>query len=92
MGARQLNIRSDEAAERAAALARRLGKTTTQVVEEALRIYEEGVSPRDERGLTVEGRRRFDAIMRLAQDTRKRIKPGADLDDSWMCDEHGLPK
>ena len=36
---RQLNIRSDEAAETPRRLARHLGKTTTEVVVEALRVY-----------------------------------------------------
>lgn len=35
----QLNVRSQFARERAAALARKTGMTTTQVVEEALRAY-----------------------------------------------------
>jgi hypothetical protein len=37
--ATQLNVRSSYARERAAALARATGMTTTQVVEEALRAY-----------------------------------------------------
>jgi Rv0623-like transcription factor len=37
--ATQLNVRSPYARERAAALARATGMTTTQVVEEALRAY-----------------------------------------------------
>lgn len=91
MAARQLNIRSDEAAGRAAGLAKRLGKTTTQVVEEALRVYEDSVCPRDDRGLTPEGRRRFETILDIARDTRRQIKPGAVFDDTWMHDENGLP-
>jgi hypothetical protein len=92
MPQRQLNIRSDEAAERAGALAKRLGKTTTEVVVEALRSYEAVTEPRDERGFTPEQRRRYDAIMAAAQRARARIKPDADWDESWMYDENGLPR
>lgn len=92
MAQRQLNIRSDEAADRAGRLARQLGKTTTEVVVEALRVYEDKEAPRDERGMTPEQRRRYDNLMELARETRKKIKPGATFDDSWMYDENGLPK
>jgi hypothetical protein len=92
MPQRQLNIRSDEAAERAGALAKRLGKTTTEVVVEALRSFEAAVHPSDELGMTPEQRRRYDAILEAAREARKRIKPGAIFDDSWMYDENGLPK
>lgn len=92
MGQRQLNIRSDEAAERAGALARHLGKSTTEVVVEALRAYEASVAPRDELGLTPDARRRYEAILEAARQARKHIIPGAVFDDSWMYDEDGLPK
>jgi hypothetical protein len=92
MPQRQLNIRSDEAAERAGALAKHLGKTTTQVVEEALRNYEQNAIPRDERGLTPEARRRSEGIMAAVERARAHIRPDADWDESWMYDENGLPK
>jgi hypothetical protein len=92
MPQRQLNIRSDEAAERAGALAKRLGKTTTEVVVEALRSYEAEVHPVDELGMTPEQRERYDSLLEIARETRKRIRPGAVFDDSWMYDENGLPK
>ena len=95
MAQRQLNIRSDEAVERASRLAATLGQTTTRVVEDALRHYEEKATaevPRDERGLTPEVRRRADAINQAVQEFRRHIKPDADWDESWMYDEHGLPK
>ena len=92
MPQRQLNIRSDEAAERAARLARQSGKTTTEVVVEALRSYEAASEMRDERGLTPEQRRRSDAIRQAAEEFRLHVKPGADWDASWMYDENGLPK
>jgi hypothetical protein len=40
----QLNVRSPYARERAAALAKATGMTTTQVVEEALRVYTPAIS------------------------------------------------
>lgn len=92
MPQRQLNIRSDEAAERASALAKRLGRTTTEVVVEALRSYDKAVQPVDELGMTPEQRRRYESILDIAREARKRIKPGATFDDSWMYDENGLPK
>lgn len=92
MGQKQLNIRSDEASGRAAALAKHLGKTTTEVVEEALRRYEDSVVPRDERGLTPEQRKRFDAVMELTQQFSRHIPPGLSSDHSWLYDEDGLPK
>ena len=92
MPQKQLNIRSDEAARRASLLARQLGKTTTEVVEEALRVYETSIAPRDELGLTPEARKRYDAIMEAARRTHASIIPGTVFDDSWMYDDNGLPK
>ncbi|NNM70891.1 type II toxin-antitoxin system VapB family antitoxin [Enterovirga aerilata] len=92
MAQRQLNIRSDEAAERASALAKRLGKTTTEVVVEALRSYDASARPVDELGMTPEKRRRYESILEIARETRKRIRPEATFDESWMYDENGLPK
>ena len=92
MAQRQLNIRSEEAVERAGRLAKALGQTTTRVVEDALRDYEAKASPLDERGFTPDQRRRFDVLMALADKARANLLPGADWDDSWMYDEDGLPK
>ena len=57
MAQRQLNIRSDEAAEKATRLSKRLGKTTTEIVAEALRSYEANNMPVDELGMTSDQRR-----------------------------------
>lgn len=92
MAQRQLNIRSDEAYRLASGLAERLGKTTTEVVVEALRSYDAAVQPVDELGMTPEKRRRYEAILDIAQEARKHIRPGATFDDSWMYDENGLPR
>lgn len=91
MGQRQLNIRSDEAAGRASTLAKRLGKTTTEVVEEALRQYEDSVIPRDERGLTPEQRKRFDALTALSLEASKHLLADAPDNHDWLYDENGLP-
>lgn len=91
MGQRQLNIRSDEAAVRASTLAKRLGKTTTEVVEEALRAYENRVSPADDRGLTFEQRRRFEALEALSLETSKHLLADAPSNHDWLYDENGLP-
>jgi hypothetical protein len=92
MAQRQLNIRSDDAAERAGRLAKTLGQTTTQVVEDALREYEQKAIPPDERGLSPDARRRYEAIMAAVERARAHIKPNAEWDESWMYDENGLPK
>ncbi len=92
MPTRQLNIRSDEAAVRATRIAKALGRTTTRVVEDALRDYEEKTIPRDEKGYTAEQRRAYEALMGLAETARASLLPDADWDDSWMYDEDGLPR
>lgn len=91
MAQRQLNVRSDEAAERATRLGRQLGKTTTEVVVEALRSYEAATLPRDERGLTPEQRKRFDALMELSARARAHLLPDAPDDHDWLYDDNGLP-
>lgn len=92
MSQRQLNIRSDEAAARAAELSRRLNKSTTEIVVEALRAYAAQVEPRDELGLTAEQREDYDALRALSREAAKHRVPGATSDHSWLYDEHGLPK
>lgn len=91
MPQRQLNIRSDDAAERAARLAKQFGKTTTEVVVDALRSYETSLSPIDERGWTAEKRKRFEALQALSAETAKHVVPGSRADHDWLYDEHGLP-
>lgn len=92
MPQRQLNIRSDEAFGRASAIARRLGRTTTEVVNEALRIYEATIEPRDELGLSVGQREDYDSLLALARETSTRRLPGMTSDHDWLYDEFGLPK
>lgn len=92
MAQRQLNIRSNEAAEKAARLAQQFGKTTTEVVVEALRCYEAKMAPSDESGWTFEKRRRFDRLMAISAEARQHLIPGAPADHDWLYDENGLPK
>ena len=92
MAQRQLNIRSDEAYSRASSLAQRLGRTTTDIVVEALRRYEADVEPRNMHGRTPEQQRRFDRIKALAEEASRYKLPGATSDHSDMYDENGLPK
>lgn len=91
MPQRQLNIRSDEAYERASSLSRRLGRTTTDIVLEALRRYETEVEPANELGLTAEQQRKFDRIKALASEVARHKRPGATSDHRDMYDEDGLP-
>lgn len=91
MPQRQLNIRSDEAVARAAALAERLGKTTTDVIVEALRVYEDQVEPRGADGLTAQQRRAYDSILAAAREAAKHKPPGLTSNHDWLYDENGLP-
>lgn len=91
MAQRQLNIRSDEAYSRASSLARRLGRTTTDVVVEALRRYDDEVAPRNGRVRTPEQQRRYDLLMRLSEETARHKLPGATSDHDDLYDENGLP-
>jgi antitoxin VapB len=87
---RQLNIRSDEAYERAHRLAKRRGASVTAVVTEALRRAEEQ-SPRPEVS-PEEAAETFRILSELAREGGRRKKPGATSDHSDFYDEDGLPK
>lgn len=87
---RQLNIRSDEAYERAHRLAKSRGLSVTDVVTEALRRAEEQ-APRPE--VTPEEAAETLRVLReLAREGGRRKKPGATSDHSDLYDEFGLPK
>lgn len=92
MAQRQLNIRSDEAYERASSLAKQLGRTTTDVVLEALRRYGAETQPRNERGFTPAQQEKFDRLMALSEEASRHKLPGATSDHSDMYDDYGLPK
>ena len=87
---RQLNIRSDEAYERAHRLAKQQRTSVTTVVTEALRRAEEQSSPSEVS--PQEAAETFRILTELAREGARRKKPGATSDHSDMYDEFGLPK
>lgn len=91
---KQLNVRSDEAYERAHRLAKRLGTTTQDVVVKALRALEAGDDGSN--GLPPETIAQTRAIIQEAVDQLwggRQPPPGNQKDDDdWMYDEFGLPK
>jgi len=87
---RQLNIRSDEAYERAHRLAKARGESVTAVVTEVLRRAEEQ-SPRSE--VSPEDAAETKRILtELSKRSAAAAKPGATSDHSDFYDEFGLPK
>ena len=89
---KQLNVRSDEARQRASAIAKRLGKTRTEVIVEALRNYDAETIPRDAQGLTPEQRQRHEAFMAFVRDLQQDVIPGSTSEHDDLYDEFGLPK
>ncbi len=91
---KQLNIRSNDAYERAHRLARQRNTSVTLVIELALRRYEAGTG-RAETELSPEEiakNGRILADMKRDLWGGKGPPPGATSDHSWMYDENGLPK
>jgi hypothetical protein len=91
---KQLNIRSNDAYERAHRLARQRNTSVTAVIEQALRRYEAGsgmaaaeLSPEE----IAENGRILDEMMHDLWGG-KGPPAGATSDHSWMYDENGLPK
>jgi hypothetical protein len=90
---KQLNIRSDEAYERAHRLARQNGVSVTRVVEEAL----EKLEPNDEdhdrlAALTDEQRARYLRLRALSEYGRRHKRRGSTSDHHDFYDDKGLPK
>lgn len=91
--ARQLNVRSDRAYEAANRLSRRLGVSTTEVVERALETLDRKTyRPTTYAELNDEERADVDRILAMAREVRKTLPPGVTSDHSDMYDENGLPK
>ena len=89
---RQLNIRSDEAADTARRLAEHLGRSQTEVVVEALRRYGEQVllpSNKVSRERIEADRQLLD---RLIMEANRDKPPRLTSDHSFLYDEFGLPK
>ncbi len=88
---RQLNIRSDEAWETARGLAEKLGKTTTDVVVEALREYQAKRRIPSTKVTPEEADENFRSIMRSVHDANLARIPGLTSDMSDLYDDDGLP-
>src|SRR5689334_18872103 len=84
----QLNIKDEALIADARALAELLGTSTTDAVRRAVqeRLARERLS-RDEAK-----RRRYEAIMAIAERASKLFPPGTSSDHSDLYDEDGLPK
>jgi hypothetical protein len=90
---RQLNVRSDYAYEAANRLSRRMGKSTTAVVETALDQLERSsfvVPTYDD--LTPEQKAHADQLLALARRGQAEGDPLATSDHNWLYDDAGLPK
>jgi hypothetical protein len=91
---RQLNIRSNDAYERAHKLAAQRSTSITAVIEQALRDYEvrgeapSGLLPPDD---AVEKAQRLREALRKLWDSGG-PPDGLSSDHSWLYDENGLPK
>lgn len=84
----QLNIKDEALIAEAKALAELLGTSTTDAVRQAVqeRLARERLSRDEER------RRRYEAIMAIAERASKLFPPGTSSDHSDLYDEDGLPK
>ena len=85
---KQLNIRSDEAYEIAHDLARRLNRTVTEVLETALRDYQQRQGADT---LTPEQAAFLTDIEALSTRAAVAARPGATSDHCDFYDEKGLP-
>lgn len=91
--ARQLNVRSDRAYETASRLSRRLGVSTTEVVERALETLDRKTYRAPTYAdLNDEERAWVDGIMEKAGALRATLPEGVTSDHSDTYDENGLPK
>ena len=84
----QLNIKDEKLIADAKALAELLGTSATEAVRRAV---QEKLA-RERIGRDEEKRRRYDAIMAIAERASKLFPPGAGSDYSDLYDDNGLPK
>jgi hypothetical protein len=89
---RQLNIRSDEAFETARTLAKHLGRTTTEIVVDALRAYRSKMLVPSRRITKEQAEENYRVITAAAKEFAAGKFPNATSDHSDMYDEHGLPR
>ena len=83
----QLNIKDEALIADAKALAELLGTSTTEAVRRAVqeRLVRERIDRHAER------KRRFDAVMAIAERASKLVPPGVTSDHSDLYDENGAP-
>jgi len=89
---RQLNIRSDEAADTARLLAEHLGATTTQVVVDALRVYSARMMAPSRKTTPEQVEKDWRQLRRMIKDANRGRPPGASSDHSDLYDEFGAPR
>ena len=84
----QLNIKDAALIAEAKALAELIGTSTTEAIRRAVheRLMCETLARDAER------RRRYEAIMAIAEEASKHFPPGSTSDHSDLYDENGLPK
>lgn len=84
----QLNIKDEALIAEARALAEIIGTSTTDAIRRAVheRLARETLARDADR------RRRYDAIMAIAEEASKLFPPGSSGDHSDLYDENGLPK
>ena len=84
-----LNVKNEEAHKLAAQIAKQTGETMTEAVTQALRERAERLQSKKF------DQKKFDAIMRIAEDFASRMSPefkDLDIDDLLYDRETGLPK
>jgi antitoxin VapB len=91
MDQREFSIESTEAYEIAESLSERLGKSTTEIVVDALRRLDRETGLRDAAGLTPERHAEHERFMALVHSLQPYVVPGATSDHRDMYDEFGLP-
>jgi antitoxin VapB len=91
MDERELSIDSTEAYDIAESLSERLGKSTTEIVLDALRRLDRETGLPDVAGLTPERRAEHERFMALVHSHQPFVLPGATSDHRDMYDEFGLP-
>ena len=89
---RQLNIRSDEAAETARILAAHLGATTTQVVIDALRMYSARVMAPSRKTTPEQVEADWQVLRKMIEDANRDRPSGASSDHRDLYDEFGAPR
>lgn len=84
----QLNIKDEKLIAEAKALAELFGTSTTEAIRRAVheRLAHETMARDADR------RRRYEAIMAIAEEASKLFPPGSTSDHSDLYDENGLPR